>query len=346
MSDTAQEGYLTVGVQSAKGTAASTMTTGVRVTAASLSGQTDNLLTDPEIGGGRDRESAGVTLGGFSVGGSLDAYARMDRLGFLLLGLGFEEVATPVQDGSTGAYTHTFTPAAAGPSWLTFESSWGRNRAVRRLIDCIVNELSFSVSGNDWATYSASIVGITEEWRTSPVVPVFASPDPVADWKGSRVELDGLGTYRFTEMGLTVANNASDDEYVIGSRTLVDVTPGAREVSFTGTVRLDGSAPAELTNLYRAAMYGSKTATAPGNLDPYHTSAKLTFGSGRTVGTSTDVRFGVEFELPDVVLNAFPLESSGADVIEASIEGNAFANGVSPVATIKLFNARSTKYAA
>lgn len=345
MSDTAQEGYLTLGVQTVKGTAATTMTTGMRVRSTSLSGQTENLQTDPEIGGGRVRDASGVTLGAFNVAGQIEAYARADRVGFLLLGLGFEEVAVPVQDGATGAYTHTFTPAAAGPSWLTLESSWGRNRAIRRFVDCLVDELSFSTSGGDWATLTSSFVGIGETWQASPVVPVFASPDPVADWKGSKVTLDGLGTYRLTDMGVTVAANLSDDEVVVGSRSLVDITPGELAVTGSGTLRLDGSAPAAVTDLYRAAMYGSKTATAPQAGDPYHTSGTFTFGSGRLVGASTTVRYGVEFTVPDLVVEAFPLEGSGSDVIEAAIQWTAYANGVAPITTVKVFNGRATKYA-
>jgi hypothetical protein len=345
VSDTAQEGYLTLALQSAQGTAASTVTKGVRVTSNAVSGQSENLVADPEIGGGRDRDTAGVVPGGFSVSGQVEMYARFNQLGYLLLAAGFEEASGPVQDGTTGAWTHTFTPAATGPKFLTLESAWGRNRAIRRFSDCLVNELSLAVAGNDWVTATVDFLGINEAWQASPSVPVFPAVDPIGTYIGSAITLDTLGTYRLTDLEWTLANNLSDDEYVVGKRSLVDITPGQREVGFTGTLRLDGSAPAQVTDLYRAAMYGDKAATAPSLDGPYHTSATLVFGSRKLVGSSTTVRYGMEVSMPDVVLNAFPLEGSGADVIEASIEGNAF-KGASPVSTIKLYNTVGTTYVA
>jgi hypothetical protein len=345
MSDTAQQGYVTLAAQTAQGTPATTVTAGLLVTSSALSGQTENLLTDPEIGGSRSRDTDGVALGGFSASGALEGSARFERLGLLLLAAGFEEADDPVEDGSTGAFTHTFTPAET-PTFLTVEGSWGTNRAVRRWTDVLVNELGLSVAGNDYAMMSADLLGIGESWQASPVTPVFVKPDPIGHFLGSAVELDGIGTFRFTETELTIAANLSDDEFVIGRRELVDITPGALEVSGTGVIRLDGAAPAQLTDLYRAAMYGDPAATSPTEGEPYHTSATWTFGSRRLVGTSTTLRYGVTVECPDVVVAAFPLEGSGADVVEASLELHAFDNGTAPIATITLVNARGTKYAA
>lgn len=343
MSDTAQEGYLALGLQTAQGTPATTTPHGLLVTSNDVSGQTENIVGDPEIGRGRDIDSDAVDLGTFNVSGSAEAYVRFGQLGYLLLALGFEELADPVQDGVTGAYEHTFTPSTSGPSFLTLESAWGRNRAIRRFSDVVLNELGLSVSGNEAATMSLDFLGLAEEWRASASAPTYPTPDPRATYLGSRVVLDGLGSYRFTETEVTIANNASDDEAVLGQRTMVDTTMGGREVTGSGTIRLDGSAPAQVTELYRAAMYGSKTATAPQGSEPYHTSATVTIGSPKLIGTSTTHRYGLDIVMPDVVVNAFPLEGSGADVIEASIEWQAFA-GDDPIATLVLRNARATKY--
>jgi hypothetical protein len=343
MSDTAQEGYLALARQAAQGTAVAP-TRGLLVTSVDLSGQTENLVADPEIGGGRDIDAAGVALGTFSVSGDVEGYLRYNELGLLLLAAGFEELADPVQDGTTGAWTHTFTPAAAF-SWLTAETAWGRNRAIRRFRDCLVDELELSVAGNEFATFTAGLIGLGETWEATPSAPTYATGDSIGTYLGSRLTLDGLGSYRLSDLSLTIANNVSDDEAVIGQRELADLTPGAREVSWSGTLKLDGAAPESVTDLYRAAMYGSKTATEPGTSDVYHTSATARFGSPKLIGTSTTLRYGVEVAMPDVVLNAFPLEGSGADVIEAQVEGRAV-KGASPVSTITLHNAVGTRYTA
>lgn len=340
MSDTSQEGYVALAMQEDQGTPAASVTAGFKVTSVDLGATTENLIADPEIGGGRDRYTEGVALGSYHVSGDLEAYLRFDALGYFLLMAGFVEDGAPVQDGTTGAWEHTFIPGPAQHG--TFETAWGRNRAVRRVSDCLVNELELSVSGNDYATMTASILGLAEAWQGSPSVPTFAASDAMGTYLGSAITLPDLGTFRFSETSLTIANNVSDDETVIGQRELADITPGRREVSFTGTIKPQGTAQA-VTDLYRAAVYGDPTLTAPGDVDVYHTSATVTFASPRLIGTSTTHRYGVSFELPDVVIDAFPLEGSGDDPIEAAIEANAFA-GSEPVATITLRNSRGTAY--
>lgn len=340
MSDTSQEGYVALAVQAAQGTPSPTVPTGVKVTSVDVGATTENLIADPEIGGGRDRYTEGVALGSYHVAGDLEAYLRFDAFGFLLLMAGFVQDGAPVQDGTTGAYEHTFIPGVF--SYGTMETAWGRNRAIRRVSDCLVNELGLSVPGNDYATMSASILGLAEEWQASPSVPTFAAADAMGTYLGSAVELPELGTFRFSDLSLTVANNVSDDEAVIGQRELADITPGRREVSFSGTIKPQGNAQA-VTDLYRAAVYGGDALTSPGDVDVYHTPAVVTFGSPRLIGTSTTHRYSVAFDLPDVVVDAFPLEGSGDDPIEAAIEANAFA-GVEDVVTIRLRNARSTAY--
>lgn len=343
MSDTAQEGYFALAKQTAQGTVNTATTNGYRVTSMDAGSVSDLLEADPEIGGGRDLDTAGVAFGSVHVEGTIDAYARYDLFGHFLLALGFTAPA-PVQDAATGAWTHTFTPSASGFTWYTLETNWGRNRAIRRYIDAVLNSLELSVAGDDWVTAGMEWLALTETWQASPSVPTYASPDPIGTFLGSKIVLDGLGTYRLSEMSATIANNFTNDEAVVGQRSLVDLTPKRRDVTFSGNVKINPAAPTGVTDLYRAALWGSKTATAVSDTaEPYHTSATLTFGSPKLVGTSTTVRYGVELALPDVVLSAFPLGGSGDDVTEATIEGRAV-KGAAAVSTIKLFNARGTQY--
>lgn len=340
MSDTSAEGYVALAKQTAQGTPATTLTTGHRVTSVDIGATTENLVADAEIGGGRDRYSEGVALGSYHVSGDMESYLRFDTLGTFLLMAGFVESPAPVQEATTGAWTHTFIPGAF--TYGTIETAWGRNRAVRRVSDCLVDELEFSTAGNEFATMTASILGLAEAWQASPSVPTFAALDSMGNYLGSAITLDGLGTYRASDMSLTIANNISNDEEVVGQRALADITPGRREIGFSLNIKPQGTA-ANVTDLYRAAAYGGKALTAPGDAEPYHTSAVLTFGSRKLIGTSTANRYSVEFTMPDVVLDAFPLEGSGDDPIEAQVEGLAFA-GTSSVTSIKLRNSRATAY--
>ena len=332
---------MTVAKQTGRGVPAAAVTTGLRVTSTDVGAITSNIDADPEIGGNRDRNTAGVALGAFHAGGNLEGYVRYDALGYLLLAAGFVQSGAPTEiEAGTGAYAHTFTPGVATP--LTLETSWGRNRAVRRFVDTFVNSLEFSVAGDDFARFSAEVLALSETYVDTPSVPVWASPDPMGTYLGSAAELSALGTYRLGEMTWSLANNMSDDETVIGSRFLADTTPGRREVGFSGTIKPSTTAT-EVTALYRAGAYGAPDATVPLETEPYHTATTMTFGSGRKIGTATDTRYGVEVTMPDTVLNAFALEGSGADPIEAQVEGIAYA-GAAPVATIVLRNARATAY--
>jgi hypothetical protein len=343
MSDTAQEGYFALAKQTAQGTVNTATTNGYRVTSSDVGSVSDLLEMDPEIGGGRDLDTAGVAFGSVHVEGSIDAYARYDLFGHFLLALGFTESPAPVQDGVTGAWTHTFIPGTA-LTWYTLETNWGRNRAIRRYIDAVINSLEVSVSADDWVTLTQEWLALTETWQASPSVPTYAAIDPAGTALGSKITLDSLGTFRLSEMACTIANNFTNDEAVIGQRSLVDLTPKRRDVTFSGGLKINPASPAGLTDLYRAALWGSKTATAVSDVaEPYHTSAVLTFGSPKLIGTSTTVRYGIEITLPDVVLSAFPLEGSGDDVTEATIEGRAL-KGAAAVSTIKVFNGRSTAY--
>lgn len=342
MSAIAQDGYVAVAAQTAKGTPATVDgTNSLLVTSNSLGGMTDALDYEEEIGGGRDAQSSSAVLGGFTVGGDLEGLFRPKAFGFLLLGAGFTTVA-PTQDGVTGAWTHTFTPGT--PKYLTIVTRWGNTDAVRKFSDCLVDELTVSLDANGKGTWSASIVGAREEYGVAGITPTFET-NPVANYAGSAAVLDGLGTYRWEAMELSIANNLSDDEFVIGSRSLDDVTPGAREVTISGTIKVGNNTPS-VTDLYRAAVHGSKTSTdsSTATADPYHTSAAMTFGSKKLIGTSVTKRHALIATLPDVVLAGFPLEASGSDRLTVEIEGRAV-KGAGDVVSLVLQNDRATVYA-
>lgn len=343
MSEIAQTGYLALAAQTARGTSATVDgTNALRLTSMGISGNSETLDYEDEIGGGRDADASSAVLGGFSVSGEIEGLFRPKAFGFLLLGAGFA-AAAPVQDGVTGAWTHTFTPGST-PKYLTVLTRYGSTAAIRKFSDVLVDELSWSLDANGKVTWSASLIGRREEYGVAGITPTYET-SPVADYAGSAVTLDGLGTYRFESVELGVANNLSDDEYVIGSRQLDDVTYGAREVTFGGTVKVGDNTPV-LTDLYRAAVFGSKTATdsSTATSDPYHSSAAVTFGSRKLVGTSITKRFGMTATIADLVLNGFPLESSGADRLAVDLEGRAL-KGAGPVVSIDLVNDRGTVYA-
>lgn len=342
MSEIAQTGYLALAVQAAKGVPAVVDgSKALRLTSNTLSGNAAMLDNEAEIGGGRDKDASAAVMGGFSVGGELEGLFRSKVIGDLLLAAGFT-AAAPVQDAATGAFTHTFTPGNVS-KYLSILTRWGSTAAVQRFSDCLVGDLTFSLDANGKVTWSASIVGRRAEYAVAGITPTFET-GPVADYSGSVVTLDGLGTYRFESVELAIANNLSDDEYVIGSRQLEDVTPGDRVVTMGGTVKIGDNSPAA-TDLHRAAVYGSKTATdsSAAGAVPYHSSGAITFGSPKLIGTSVTKRHALIATIPDLVIAGFPLEASGSDRLTIDVEGEAL-KGAGALVTIDLQNDRSTQY--
>lgn len=341
MSQTSQTGYLALALQTAKGTPATVDgSLALRLTSSSLSGNAELLDFEDEIGGGRAAESGAAVLGGFSVAGDLEGLLRSNVIGYLLLAAGFSADA-PVQDGTSGAWTHTFTPSDTG-TYLTIVTRWGSTDAVRQFSDCLVGSLTFSLDANGKVTWSASIIGARETFAVPGVTPTFET-GPVANYAGSAVTLDTVA-YRWESVELAIENNLSDDEFVIGSRMLDDVTFGAREVSISGTVKVGNNTP-KVTDLYRKAVLGGAAATTPGSSDPFHSAAAVTLGSTKLAGTSTTKFYGLTATMPDLVLAGFPLEASGSDRLTVDLEGRAL-KGASPEVTFALVNTKATAYAA
>lgn len=337
MSDTAQDGYVALATQAGKGVPAASFTEAMKVTDNGLSGRSGVDYGDAEIGGGRTTDSSRPMLTGYNASGSIEGYLRSRAFPLLLMGAGLTPSA-PTQEGATGAFSHPFATGLF--TWLSAETSWGKGRAVRRFSDVLVNSLDVSLDAPGRATFTADLLGLSEAWQGATSAVTFET-DPIADWLGSAITFDTLGTYRFETFTFSLANNLDDDEWVIGTRSQDDATAHSQEVTFGGRIKLGANSPS-LTDLYRAAMYGSKTATAPSPDGPYHTSGSAVIGHRKFIGTSVATRFGHTIACSDLVLEAFPLEGSGDDRLNVEITARAVS---STPFTWTVRNGRSTLYA-
>lgn len=342
MSDLASSGYLALAKQSAKGTAGSALATGgVLATDVSLGLDTSLEDADAEIGGGRFQRASSAGFGGAKVGGSVEGVMRFSTfLPLLLLSAGFTEPAAPVEQvASSGAWKHSFVLGTGTPTYLTAETSWGRDRAVRRFVDLLVDSLTLSTEADGDTMLAADLIGISEAWQATPAAPTYDALDSRGRWDSSALTLDGIATYKGVSAEVSFANNASDDEYVIGSRLLDDVTFGTLEAMLSATLRLGSNSPS-VTDLYRAANYGTKAGTAPGTTEPFATSGAVTFGSGKLIGTSAVERYRAVVTLPQIIVRPFPLDASGDDVIEVDVEARAYGSAI----TVDVYNGRATAY--
>lgn len=342
MSDTAQLGYLALAKQTAKGTpnTAGLAAGGVLASDISLGLETSVEDSDPEIGGGRFQRNTSAMFGGARVGGSMEGVMRYaTALPLLLLGAGFVEGAVTETATASGAFRHPFTLGTGVPTYLTAETSWGLARAVRRFTDCLVDSLTLSTEADGDTMFAADVIGVGETMQAGATAVTYEANDSRGTWLGSAVTIDGLGTYKTTSAEVKIGNNASDDEYVIGSRSLDDVTLGTLEAMFSASIRLGVNNPS-VTDLYRAAAYGTKAGTTPGTTEPFTTSGAVTFGSGKLIGASATEKYRAVVTMPQIIIRPFTLDASGEDVLEVDLESRAYGSAI----TVDVYNARSTAY--
>lgn len=347
MSDTASEGYLALATQAAKGAPAlPAVARGIYARSNSLGSATETTEPDPEIGGGRAPVADSAAFGGIRVDGDVEMYLRYeDALPYLLLAAGWE-AAAPVAGAAAaaGSYSHVFTPG--DPTYLTGWTQHGKARAWSRFEDLLVNELMISQAATERIGMTAAFVGTREvDLAAAPALPGYTKPNPVghANSSGTTFTFDGVGTYRVTDTELSIANNLTDDEYVIGSRFLDDVTPQALGITLGFTAKVGRNNP-DTMRLYRAANFGDPTAMEAGDADPYHAAAVITFASLKKIGAS-DQLYRAEFSIPDLVLSPFKREASGADILTINpSESRAYDNGTDPIMTVTIYNARATQY--
>src|SRR6478752_2215892 len=157
MGFTSQAGQVLLRSQAVQGTFQADIATvgvSVRLRSGGLGTNRDLLITDPEIGGGRDVTDA--LLGAASWGGDFEFYARVDALATLLKAC-LGTAAAPVT--ATGVTTHTITPVDSGTlPYLSIEENLGGTLETYNYTDAIVNTLHLESEANGYLMGTAGII--------------------------------------------------------------------------------------------------------------------------------------------------------------------------------------------
>lgn len=313
MGFSSQAGKVVFRTQAAAGTFQSdTLTAGIGMLlrSGSLASNRDLLVTDPEIGGGRDVTAA--YLGSISWSGDYEFYVRMESLK-TLLAAAFGTAPNPVV--TTGVATTTITPSdAASLPLLSIHEEIGAGLESYNYNDAVVNQLVVTADANAYMTGTASIIAKNQVAgaTTGPVTETDNTPLTVATNVTVKYNSVDLKAKSFT---LTFNNNFEDSDFRLGSFFLGDLTPKRREVTASFTVRETSSA------LWRQATYGLSTATSPGGKTTPQ-SLVITAQTYETIQGGTPVTpYGVTFTIPNYILSPYSLSASGDDVIESGIDG-------------------------
>lgn len=315
---------------------ADTGTTGtaMKLRSGSLGPSRDLLVTDPEIGGGRDTVDA--YLGAVSWSGDYEFYIRLEALPTLLKAcLGSEAITGTL---STGGAIHTITPLdSATLPFLSIEEKIGSGLETYNYWDAVVNTFHLEAEANGYLMGTAGIIARKQLAGATPTaVPVF---DNTAMIVGTNIVL----TYNAVSLpaksfSLDVTNNFEDDDFRLGSFYIGDLTAKSREVTGSFTIRPQDS------TLWRQAVYGTTASTTPGGITTKNQLIITMTTYEDLVGVTGPTAKGtITVTIPKVAFEPYALEPSGDDVIENDISWRALRPvAATPLCTVVVKNGKLT----
>lgn len=301
--------------------------TAMKLRSGSLTPSRDLLVTDPEIGGGRDTVDA--YLGAVSWAGDFEFYVRLESLPTLLKAC----FGAASSAAATGVNTHTITPLdSATLPFLAVEENLGGSLETFQYTDAVVNTFHLEAEANGYLMGTAGLIARTQiAGATKTTTPVWDNSPMVV---GTNISLTYNGvTLPAKSFAFDVTNNFEDDDFRLGSFYLGDLTGKSREVSGSFTIR-----PTDST-LWRSAVYGGPALTAPGGLTNKQALVITCSTYEDIVGSNPLTKSSVTVTIPKVALEPYGLEPSGDDVMENDISWRALRPAAAtPVATVVVKN--------
>lgn len=304
--------------------------TAMKLRGGSLGPNRELLVTDPEIGGGRD--TADAYLGAASWSGDYEFYVRLESLPTLLTAA----LGTGASATESGVNTHTITPSdSATLPFLGIEEKIGSGLETYQYVDAVVNTFHLEADANG---YLMGTAGLIARQQTAGAT---ATPAPVWDNSplivGTNIELTYGGvTLPAKSFSLDFANNFEDDDFRLGSFYIGDLTAKAREVNGSFSIRPQDSA------FWRQAVYGAPGLTAPGGLTTKQ-ELKITCTTYEDIAGSTPLtKSSITVTIPKVALEPYGLEPSGDDIIENDISFRALRPvAATPICTVTVVNGKT-----
>ncbi len=315
MGYSSQAGQTIFRTQSVQGTLAADLGSAgvaVKLRGGSLGPNRELLMPDPEIGGGRDRVDA--YLGAVSWSGDYEFYARMDAVATLLKAC-LGTAAAPVT--TTGVTTHTLTPSDASQlPYLSIEERIGAGLETYNYTDAVVNTFHLEAEANGYLQGTAGLIAAKQVAGVAHTAAPVWDDTPMIVGTNISVTYNGV-TLPAKNFSLDVNNNFEDDDFRLGSFFIGDLTPKSREITASFGIRESSSA------LWRQAVYGTPTATAPGGQTTKQ-QLVIKMSTYETIpGGTPATPFSLQLTIPKFILSPYSFDPSGDDIIESDIEGNA-----------------------
>ncbi len=308
-----------------------TMGVAMPLRSGSLAPNRDLLTTDPEIGGTRDTRDA--YLGGVSFSGDYEFYARMESVTTLLrAAFGSASSAT-----ATGVSTHTITPSDGSTlPFLSVEEKISSGFETFQYTDAVVNTFHLEAEANGYLMGTAGLVARKALAGATPTAAPVWDNSFLTVGTNISITLNGV-TLPAKSFAFDLNNNYEDDDFRLGSFFIGDLTPKSREVTGSFTIRPQDSA------LWRRAVFGTPSATAPGGLTTKDQLVITCQTYEDIVGGTPATKSSMVLTIPKIILEPFAIEPSGDDVIEHDISFRAVRPATAtPIVTAVVKSARAT----
>lgn len=303
--------------------------TAMKLRGGALGPNRDLLVTDPEIGGGRDTVDA--YLGAASWSGDYEFYARLESIPTLLAAcFGVAASDSPAGEGITN---HTLTPSdSATLPYLAIEEKIGSGLETYQYVDAVVNTFHLEAEANGYLMGTAGLIARQQTAGATPTADPSWDDSPLIVGTNITLTYNGV-TLPAKSFSLDVNNNFEDDDFRLGSFYLGDLTAKSREVNGSFAIRPEDSA------FWRQAVYGTSGATAPGGLTTKQELVITCTTYEDITGSTPPVKSSITVTIPKVALEPYGLEPSGDDIIENDISWRALRPlAATPVATVVVKN--------
>ena len=273
-----------------------------------------------------------VATQGIKATGSLSMPMRPNTLGdFLCLGLGVQ--ATPTAHlSSTVAYDHEFTPVGGGENAIlpSITAYLDKSVDVFAYSGMKVESLAISAEAGSCATLDVELIGRDEAFAQTLTPGLNASPLKSFRLGGGKVKFAGAEVAKISSVKLNWKNNCDgDSQYNDTGIHYGEPNPKSRELTADFEVVYSSSIEALRKNYW---------------LTDDQFSVEITFESDDEI--ETGLKYQAKFEIPAVQIGSYSEAWSIDDKTTCSISVTAVENGIDPLMTATLTDARATKYLA
>lgn len=257
---------------------------------------TNEFIIPDQIRGGRDRYIGMASP--YSTSGTVDMELVPNGIAALLKSAFFAQGANTVSAYAAGAYTHTFTPGNASPTF-TFEAS-AADVLMRRYGGIRVDSLEINASYGEIVTTSWGLEGITRATTGSPAAETFPSVEPF-HFTGAKVQIAGSDAANVKSFSFTVGNNIDRVGTLQKTRAYRRTVAGMRDVGLSMT--LDFDATTDYTRFLNETEF----------------SVSLDMDAGFIISQAHGTRNNLTITIPRVKYSATSIPITG-DIIEQTVE--------------------------